>query len=283
MSKIVLSSDSVCDLNEELISRHCISIMPLLVGLGETYYQDGVDIAPADIYAYVDANKVLPKTAARGVADYIDYFTALSEGGKEVIHFAISADMSSSYQNAMIAAGEVGDSIHVIDSRNLSTGIGLLILDAAQMCEQGKNADEIINEITVRTAQVRASFVVDTLDYLRMGGRCSAVAALGANMLKLHPCIEVKDGKMGVGTKYRGPLAKVILQYANEKLTKTENIRKDKVFITHASCDDAIVASVKAKVEELGIFDNIYVTKAGSTINSHCGQGTLGVLFEVEA
>ena len=283
MSNIVLSSDSVCDLNEELISRHSVSIMPLLVGLGETYYQDGVDITPPDIYTYVSANKVLPKTAARGVADYIDYFTALSEGGKEVLHFAISSDMSSSFQNAMIAAGEVGERIHVIDSRNLSTGIGLLILDAAAMREAGKSVAEIIAELAVRIPQVRASFVVDTLDYLRMGGRCSAVAALGANMLKLHPCIEVKEGKMGVGAKYRGPLPKVILQYANEKLTKTEGIRKDKVFITHANCDEAVAESVRAKVEELGIFENIYVTKAGATINSHCGQGTLGVLFEVEA
>ncbi len=283
MSNIVLSSDSVCDLSEEIISRHSVVIMPLLVGLGETYYQDGVDITPTDIYAYVAANKALPKTAARGVADYIDYFTKLSEGGKSVIHFAISSDMSSSYQNACIAAGEVGEGIHVIDSRNLSTGIGLLILDAAKMIQEGKEPADIVSEISRRIPLVRASFVVDTLDYLRMGGRCSAVAALGANMLKLHPCIEVKDGKMGVGTKYRGPLPKVILQYANEKLTKTEGICRDKVFITHANCDEAVVESVKAKVEELGIFEEIYVTKAGATINSHCGQGTLGVLFEVEA
>ena len=283
MSNIVLSSDSVCDLNEELITRHSVAIMSLLVGLGDEYYQDCVNITPDDIYAYVDANKILPKTAARGVADYIDYFTKLSEGGKDVIHFAISSDMSSSYQNAMIAAGEVGENIRVIDSRNLSTGIGLLVLDAAEMRDAGKGVEEIVTEINVRIPQVRASFVVDTLDYLRMGGRCSSVAALGANMLKLHPCIEVKDGKMGVGNKYRGPLAKITLQYVNEKLTKTENIRRDKVFITHANADEAVVEAVKAKVEELGIFDNVYVTKAGSTINSHCGRGTLGVLFEVEA
>lgn len=283
MSNIILSSDSVCDLSEELVTRHNISIMPLLVGLGETYYQDGVDITPEDIYTYVAANKILPKTAARGVADYIDYFTKLCEGGNEVIHFAISAEMSSSYQNACIAATEVGDCVHVIDSRNLSTGIGLLILDAAEMVEAGKSAEEIVFDLARRIPLVRASFVVDTLDYLRMGGRCSAVAALGANMLKLHPCIEVKNGKMGVGSKYRGALGKVIVQYALEKLTKTEGICKDKVFITHANCEDAVVQAVKDKVDELGIFENVYITRAGATINSHCGQGTLGVLFEVEA
>ena len=283
MSNIVLSADSVCDLSKEMITRHSISVMPLLVGLGETYYQDGVNITPTDIYAYVAENKSLPKTAARGVADYIDYFTKLSEGGKSVIHFAISSDMSSSYQNACIAAGEVGENIYVIDSRNLSTGIGLLILDTAEMIAQDKEPSDILPEIERRIPLVRSSFVVDTLDYLRMGGRCSSVAALGANMLKLHPCIEVKEGKMSVGSKYRGPLPKVILQYTNEKLTKTEGIRTDKVFITHANCDEAVVESVKAKVEQLGIFENIYVTRAGATINSHCGQGTLGVIFEVEA
>ncbi len=282
MNNIVLSSDSVCDLNAELIAENNVSIMPLLVGLGETYYQDGVDITPEDIYAYVAANKVLPKTAARGVADYIEYFTRLSEGGKEVVHFAISAEMSSSYQNACIAASEVGDCIHVIDSRNLSTGIGLLILDAARMVAEDKSAEEIVFEISRRIPLVRSSFVVDTLDYLRMGGRCSTVASLGANMLKLHPCIEVKNGKMGVGNKYRGVMPKIILQYINEKLTKTENIDKSKIFITHSNCDAAMVEAAREKVESMGIFENIYVTTAGSTINSHCGQGTLGILFEVE-
>lgn len=282
MSNIVLSSDSVCDLTAELIAENNISIMPLLVGLGETYYQDGVDITPEDIYAYVAANKELPKTAARGVADYIEYFTKLSEGGKEVVHFAISAEMSSSYQNAYIAATEVGDCIHIIDSRNLSTGIALLILDAAEMVEGDKSAEEIVFEISRRIPLVRSSFVVETLDYLRMGGRCSTVASLGANMLKLHPCIEVKNGKMGVGNKYRGVMPKIILQYINEKLSKTENIDKSKIFITHSNCDAAMVAAAKEKVESMGIFENIYVAAAGSTINSHCGQGTLGILFEVE-
>lgn len=280
MSNIILSSDSVCDLSKELIEKIDLHIMPLLVGLGEDYFQDGVDIVPQNIYDFVAKNKKLPKTAARSIADYIDYFTKLGTES-EIIHFTISSDMSSSMQNALIAAGEVGEHIHIIDSRNLSTGIGLLILDAADMIKEGKNTEEIIAEINRRIPLVRASFVVDTLDYLRMGGRCSALAVLGANVLKLHPCIEVKDGKMGVGSKFRGKMSKVIKDYADEKLL-VDNINPRHIFVTHTKCDDEVVNAIIEKVKALGIFENIYETEAGCTINSHCGPGTLGVLYEVK-
>ncbi len=279
MNKIIISSDSVCDLSPELIQKLQLPVMPLLVGLGDEYFKDGVDIVPQDIYKFVDEHKKLPKTAARSIADYTEFFTKLSGEG-EVIHFVISSDMSSSMQNALIAAGEVGENIHVIDSRNLSTGIGLLILDAARLRDEGKSAAQIIAEIERRIPLVRASFVVDTLDYLRMGGRCSAAAALGANMLKLHPCIQVADGKMGVGKKYRGKMSKVICDYAADILS-VENIEPRNVFVTHTKCDPDIVAAVIDKVKELGLFENIYETEAGCTINSHCGPGTLGVLYEV--
>lgn len=279
---IIISADSVCDLSEQLIKQHDIHIMPLLVGLGETYYEDGVNIVPTDIYQYVAENKVLPKTAARGPQDYIDFFAKLTEGGNEVIHFSISSQMSSSYQNARLAVAET-ENVHVVDSRNLSTGIALLILDACKMREEGKTSDAILAEIERRIPLVRASFVVDTLDYLKMGGRCSSVAALGANMLKLHPRIDVIDGNMLAGTKYRGPMTKVIPNYAKDVLSGTQNIECENVFITHANCDEATVAAVRAEVEKLAIFKNIYETRAGSTINSHCGQGTLGVLFEVKS
>lgn len=280
MNKLILSSDSVCDLSKELIEKIDLKIMPLLVGLGDHYFQDGVDITPQDIYDFVAENKKLPKTAARSIADYTEYFTKLGAQG-DVIHFVISAEMSSSCQNALIAAREVGEHIHVIDSRNLSTGIGLLILDADRLRAEGKTTDEIVSEIRRRIPLVRASFVVDTLDYLRMGGRCSAVAALGANMLKLHPCIEVKDGKMGVGSKYRGKLSKVIKDYANDKL-KADHIETRNIFVTHTKCDPEVIDAIKEMVAELGIFENIYETEAGCTINSHCGPGTLGVLYEVK-
>ena len=280
MSKVIISSDSVCDLSQELIEKIGLTIMPLLVNLGGTDYQDGVDIVPEDIYKFVAENKTLPKTAARSIAEYTDFFTELGKQG-DVIHFTISSEMSSSYQNAMIAAGEVEANVYVIDSRNLSTGIGLLILDAAEMRDAGKSAAEIAEELRSRTDLVRASFVVDTLDYLRMGGRCSAVAVLGANMLKLHPCIEVKDGSMGVGAKYRGKMSKVIKDYAADKLT-IEGIDPRHIFVTHTKCDQEVVDAVLEQVRALGIFENIYETEAGCTINSHCGPGTLGVLYEIK-
>lgn len=281
MSTIRISADSTCDFSPELIQKYNVSIMPLLVGLGEEYFEDGVNITPTDIYAYVAKTKALPKTAARSLANYTDYFAELTQNGDAVLHFAISSDMSSSYQNACVAAADCEGKVVVIDSRNLSTGIGLLMLDAADMIAEGKEIEAIAEELNRRTALVRASFVVDTLDYLRMGGRCSSVAALGANMLRLHPCIEVKDGKMGVGSKYRGPMVRVLVQYTADILKKTENINPKNVFITHTDCDPAVVAAVRAEVEKAGIFENIYETTAGGTINSHCGKGTLGVLFEV--
>ena len=278
MSNIVLSSDSVCDLNEELISRHSVVIMPLLVGLGETYYQDGVDITPADIYAYVSANKVLPKTAARGVADYIDYFTKLSEGGKSVIHFAISSDMSSSYQNASIAASEVGEMIHVIDSRNLSTGIGLQVLKAADMAAAGKSADEICDEMARIADKVDASFILDTLAFLRAGGRCSSVAALSATVLNIKPCIVVDNGKMHASKKYMGSLGKALQKYAADRLSGV-TVDRTRVFVTHTEMDPATVQSVKDIVAATGLFDEILETTAGCTVSAHCGPGCLGVLF----
>ena len=246
------------------------------------YKLDGVDIFPEDIYKYVAQTKILPKTAARSVADIEKFFRSYTDRGETVIHFNISAEMSSSHQNACIAAAEIGQNVYVVDSRNLSTGTSLLILDALDMIEEGKDAAQIAEACRARTKLVRASFVVDTLDYLKMGGRCSSVAALGANLLKLHPCIEVWDGSMRVATKDRGSLSKVILQYVTDKLTNVDNIRMKNVFITHTECDGAVVQAVLDLVKQHASFENIYETHAGCTINSHCGQGTLGILYEVE-
>lgn len=279
MSQIRITADSVCDLSPEIIAEYNFAIMPLMVGLGEKYYEDSVNIDPVDIYKYVAESKKLPKTSARTFSDYKDFFQKVTENGDTVIHFSLSASMSSSYQNACIAAEEIDGQVYVIDSRNLSTGIGLMMIDAYNFAKEGKIAEEIVQLINDNRDNIRTSFVVDSLDYLRMGGRCSAVAALGANMLRLHPCIAVKDGKMGVGNKLRGPMSRVILQYVTEQL-KLPNIRTDKIFLTHADCDEQVIAAVRAEIEKIG-FDRIYQTRAGATINSHCGQGSLGVLFEV--
>ena len=281
MSKIRITADSTCDLSPELIQKYDFGIMPLLVGLGDTYYQDGIDIFPEDIYKYVAETGILPKTAAAGIPDYEAFFRRYTDKGETVIHFNISSGFSSTHQNACLAAEEIGGGVYVVDSRNLSTGTAHLMLDAADMAAEGMEAAAIAEAIRKRAALVRTSCVVDTLDYLRKGGRCSAVSALGANLLKIHPCIEVRDGLMTVGAKYRGPLPKIICQYVQDKLTGTKDIRMKNIFITHTNCDEKIVASVRKIVEENASFENIYITRAGATVNSHCGKGTLGVLFEV--
>lgn len=279
---IQITADSTCDLSPQMMEKFGFVTMPLSVTLGDKDCLDSVDCVPSDIYKFVADTKMMPKTAARSPLDYETFFRSFVEQGKKVIHFSISNKLSSSYQNANIAAGEFEGMVEVVDSRNLSTGTALLMLDAYQMIEQGEtDIAAIAKAQRAKTGAVRASFVVDTLDYLKMGGRCSALALLGANMLKIHPCIEVADGAMGVGNKYRGPMARVILQYVADKLSATPNIRYENIFITHTSCSDEVVAAVKAKIEETASFKNIYITEAGSTIASHCGAGTLGILFEV--
>ncbi len=279
---IQITADSTCDLSPQMIEQFGFVTMPLSVTLGDKDCLDSVDCTPADIYKFVAETKVMPKTAARSPLDYETFFRTFTEQGKKVIHFSLSNKLSSSYQNACIAAGEFDGMVEVVDSRNLSTGTALLMLDAYQAIEQGESDIAVIAEnMRARTPNVRSSFVVDTLDYLKMGGRCSALALLGANMLKIHPCIEVAEGGMGVGNKYRGPMSRVILQYVTDKLSATPNICYENIFITHTSCSEEVVSAVKEKIEQTASFKNIYITEAGSTIASHCGAGTLGILFEV--
>lgn len=280
MGQIVITSDSTCDLSDELVKKLGVDVLPLYVVLGDKPLKDRLQANPDMIYDYVANNRMLPKTSAASVDDYITAFKNHVDAGYEVIHFNISSEMSSTHQNAVLAASEVGN-VYVVDSRNLSTGTALLIMDAADMIAQGKSAKEIAQAIAARTGLVRASFVVDSLEYLRMGGRCSAVAVLGANMLKLKPCIQVKDGVMGVGSKYRGPYDKVILKYVEDMLTKTPNINTRRAFVTHTKCEDSVVKAVCDKVRSLVKFDEFYETTAGCVITSHCGPNTLGVLFEV--
>lgn len=278
MASIHITSDSTCDLSAEQIARHNIGIMPLYVRLGDETMRDGVNITAQDIFRYVDETGQLPKTAAPSVADYIDFFKEQQkEPDTAVIHFSISAKFSSSYQNACIAADEL-ENVTVIDSMNLSTGHGLAVLEACRLAEQGASVEEIIKHEEEVIPKIRASFILDRLDYLHKGGRCSGVAALGANLLKLKPCIEVVDGEMRVGKKYRGTLDKVLPLYTADRLAGKQ-IRKDLIFITHTGCDKKIVDSVRAKVNELYSFDEVVETIAGCTVTSHCGQNTLGVLF----
>ena len=276
--QIIISSDSTCDLSRELIDRYNIRILPMGVTLGDNSYRDGVDITPDDLYAYVEKTGQLPKTSAINMAENADYFEELTRDGSAVIHFTISASMSATYNNARMAAEDFED-VYVVDAKNLSTGSGLLVLAAAEMAQQGLEAKEIAQKVSELADYVDASFVVDNLEYLAKGGRCSAVAAFGANLLQLKPCISVKNGAMGVSKKYRGKFEKVLPTYVAEKLANGDDIDLERVFVTHAGCDPQLVESIVELVKNTLPFKEVLVTRAGCTVSSHCGANTLGVLF----
>ena len=276
--KIIITSDSTCDLSTELKERYGIKIIPLGITLGTEVFRDGIDITPDDIYAHHEKTGELPKTTASNVGECIDFFKPFVDEGYSVIHFTISSAMSSTYNNTCMAAEEF-DIVYVIDSKNLSTGGGLLVIAAAEMAKSGMAAEDIVKEINALAPCVDASFVIDSLEYLYKGGRCSALSVLGANLLKLKPCIEVKNGSMGVGKKYRGVYGTVLKQYVEERLQNPEDIDTSRVFVTHAGCDAQIVEDIVNQVKATGLFDEVFITRAGCTVSSHCGANTLGVLF----
>ncbi|MBE6728271.1 MAG: DegV family protein [Ruminococcaceae bacterium] len=278
MSNIIITSDSTTDLSPELRTRYGIKLLPLGVVLGDKLYTDGVDLTPDDIYAHHEKTGQLPKTNASNIDDCIEFFRPLVDEGKTVIHFTISSEMSSNFNNTRLAAEEF-DNVYVIDSRNLSTGGGLLMVAAAEMAANGMQAEEIIKKIADLIPCVDASFVIDNLEYLHKGGRCSAVAMFGANLLKLKPCIQVKDGKMDVRKKYRGKYSVVLKEYIEEQLSNPDDIICDRVFITHAGCDAQMVNELVELVKAKGIFKEVFMTRAGCTVSAHCGADTLGILF----
>ncbi len=279
MVKII--SDSTCDLSKELLEEFSVSILPLHIILGEEEYEDGEGITPEKIYAWSDANKSTPKTSAPSIQRAIDLFTPYLENNGQIVCFSISEDMSSSANVMRLAAEELeaADRVFVVDSANLSTGIGLLVLEAATMAKNGLEAKEIASRMEALKPKVRASFVVDTLTYLYRGGRCSGLAAMAGSVLKLHPRIEVVDGKMGPGKKYRGRIDRVIMDYVQDMEAEIKAAKPERVFITHSGCGPEIVEQVSEYLKSLHHFDRILVTRAGGVISSHCGPGTLGVLF----
>ena len=276
--KIIITSDSTTDLSPELRERYGIKILPMKITLGENSFTDGVDITPDDIYEHQRKYGELPKTAATNFGEYVDFFKPLADEGYSVVHFTISGEMSSTYNNACLAAEEF-DNVHIVDTRNLSTGGGLLLLSACDLVKEGKSSKEVAELCREIATRVDASFVIDSLEYLYKGGRCSAVSVLGANLLKLKPCIEVKNGAMGVGKKYRGKYGEVLKQYAEDRLADVDDLVPARVFVTHAGCQPDVVDSIVKLVKSKGIFEEVFVTRAGCTISSHCGANTLGVLF----
>ncbi len=276
--KVLILSDSTCDLSPELIERYSIKIVSLKVGLGEKQYVDGVDIDPEMIYEHYEKTGELPKTAAINIAEFTSALEPYINDGYSAVVFTIGSQMSSTYNNARLAAEEF-DNVYVVDTKNLSTGGGLLVIAAAEMAEKGMGAKEIAEECEKLSSYVDASFVIDDLEFLYKGGRCSALAAFGANALHLKPCIAVREGKMGATKKYRGRFADVLKKYVAEQIGDASDIVTDHVFVTHAGCDEEIYTACLEQVKAYGIFKEIHLTRAGCTVSSHCGRNTLGVLF----
>lgn len=279
MVKII--SDSTCDLSAELLKRYDISILPLHILLGEDEFEDGVEITPDEIYQWSEEHRTTPKTSAASLERTVDLFASCLEECSQLVCFSISDTMSISGNVMRLAAGQLGaeDRIFVINSKNLSTGIGLLVIEAAIMAQEEKSAEEIVRRVEELRPRVRASFVVDTLTYLYRGGRCSGLAALAGSALKLHPRIEVNDGVMNSSKKYRGSIDKVILQYVRDMESQFKNAEPARVFITHSGCGAAVISQVREYLDSLHVFDEILETRAGGVVSSHCGPGTLGVLF----
>lgn len=280
MSKIRICADSTCDLSPELIEKYNITITPLQIFLGDKDYTDQKDIFPQTIYDYVAKTGILPKTAAVSVGTYTDVFTELKKDCDEIIHFTISSEMSSCYQNAKLAAEEIGG-IYVVDSRTLSSGIGHLAIEAAMMAQdETKTGQEIFDYVTSLVDRLNVSFVINSVNYLYKGGRCSGVAAVGANLLKLKPLIEVHSGKMDMAGKYRGNMKDVVKKYILDRLTLPDiKFKRDRIFVT-CTCTDYDLPNYAIEiVESLGLFDEVLITIAGSTVTSHCGKDTLGILY----
>ena len=275
---IKIMSDSTCDLSPELLEKYDITLVPLSVIKDGKAFSDGINITPAEIYAHVAAGGGLCSTAAVNVGEYQEWFQKFSGSYDGIVHINISAEFSSSYQNASLAAEEF-DNVCVVDSRNLSTGQGLVVLKACELAQQCSSLDELQQKVTEFTSRVEASFLLDQLQYMVKGGRCSSVVALGANLLNLKPCIEVKNGKMSVVKKYRGNYAKCLASYIKDRLSNRDDLDKGTLFVTRTPVTDECLNTVENAVNEHADFENIYWTEAGCTVSCHCGPGTLGVLF----
>lgn len=280
MNKVKIIADSTCDLSPELLEKYDISTVPLCIVMDDKSYYDGEDVTPDEIFKWADENKTTPKTAAISFEKAEEIVKPFMDEGYDIIFFGISSEMSTTCNVARITAAQNDyDRMFVIDSRNLSTGIGLQVIRAAELANKGMSAEEIAAEIEMSTSKVKASFVVDTLTYLARGGRCNAVAALMANTLKLHPLISVKDGKMGVSKKYMGKIDVALSKYTQDIKEDLLSADPARVFITHSGCNKETLDKVYGFLSSLEYFNEIHITRAGGVISSHCGPNTLGVLY----
>lgn len=280
MKEIILSADSTCDLPDQLKARYGIYIQPLTIILKDKHYRDGVDITPDNIYAAYKSEKVLPKTSAPNPMEYYRHFKKWTDEGHDVIHISLGSSISSSFQNACIAATEF-DNVYVIDSGNLSAGSGLLVIEAAERIAAEMDATQIYDEICALRSHINVSFILNNLTYLHSGGRCSALQSIGASTFNIRPTIEVdnKDATMSVGKKYRGSMAKVIRNYTIDRLANREDLRLNRIFLVHSGTDPANIQLVKETIKEVAGFHEILIARAGCTISSHCGPDTLSIMF----
>lgn len=275
---VVITSDSTCDLSEDLLERFQIHTIPLTITLGQDTFLDGQGFTPLDMYARYRKDGILPKTSAPGVQEFLDFFSKFTELGYSVVHLDISAELSNSYNAACMAADELRG-VHVVDSRMLSTGVGLLAIEGAECRDRGMSAAEIAEHLRSLTGKVQTSFVLDTLQFMWKGGRCSAVSALGANLLQLKPGLEMQNGKLGVYKKYRGNINSVYKQYVRERL-QGRKVRPGHVFVTESGeVDEAVLEELYEIIRETIPVQEIHHTLAGCTVSTHCGPKTLGILF----
>lgn len=275
---IKILSDSTCDLSPQQLAQYNIDLARLTVVKNDEQFIDGETITPADIFAHVAAGGGLCSTSAYSVGQYQELFAKYADKYDGVIHINISAHFSSCHQNACIAAEDFPN-VRVIDSMNLSTGQGHVVLEACRLAQTCDDLDEIADKLRAFAPRVEASFLLDQLQYMVKGGRCSSAAALGANLLNLKPCIEVRDGKMSVVKKYRGSYAKCLANYVKDRLADREDIVRNELFLTYTTVTDECLAAVKNAINEYGHFETVYETTAGCTVSCHCGPATLGVLF----
>ena len=278
---VCITYDSTCDLTPQLLERFQIRTVPLTIQSGERVFADDGQYTSAELYADYRRNGTLPKTAAVSPEEFKSFFLPILEEGYDIVHIDISSELSCTCQNAVLAAQELTEQgrVYVVDSRQLSTGGGLLALQGAKLRDRGMDAADIAEELRGMASCSDTSFVLDTLEYMWKGGRCSGVAALGANVLKLKPCLEMREGKLVVCKKYRGSMEKVYRQYITERLAG-KTVVEDHAFITHSGeVSENTLRELTELVRELAPFKEVFVTQAGCTVSSHCGPGTLGVLF----
>ena len=280
---IRIYADSTNDLGAELIEKHNIRIVPLYVNMGDKTYTDWVNITPDEIYAWSDANKTTPTTAVFSIGDAEEALKEAKAAGEDVLFFGISSSLSASCNVFRLAAESVeySDHVAVIDSKNLCTGIGLLMLKAVKLIEEGESdLFALAKKVEEYVPYVRTTSVIETLQYIHRGGRCSAAKALIASALRIKPQIVVADGKLGVGRKYRGKQSDVIRKYYDDLLPQLVKADRDAVFVSHTGrLEQSIIDEIADKVRSLGRFKNVFVTRAGSVVTIHCGPGTLGVFY----